>query len=431
MTSSTLPASSAGMRSANRSAVLQEDARGRPLLYFRCVATSPIVTIVFTDVVGSTALFDRLGDEAAHLAQQSHLALMASCLDDHGGTLVKTMGDGIMAAFTSALEALQCAIAMQTAAAADPNGLRLRVGLDCGEPIQQNGDYFGNPVIVAKRLCDLADPGQIIASAVVTGVVGRRLESISTASLGRVAVKGLSAPVEAMLVHWRALGESDAGLTKPQISVLIVDDQRLLRAGFTVILNAERDIFVVGEAGDGVEAVAAAHELRPDVIVMDVRMPNMDGLEAARRIVAELPDTKVLMLTTFDADEYVYEALRAGASGFLLKDVPGEQLVAAVRCISSGEAIIDPSITKRLIGQFAQASAPTARRPHGLEELTPREIEILTLLAKGLSNSEIATELFVEETTVKSHVSKVLQKLNLRDRVQAVVYAYESGFIPT
>jgi DNA-binding NarL/FixJ family response regulator len=214
----------------------------------------------------------------------------------------------------------------------------------------------------------------------------------------------------------------------PQISVLIVDDQQLLRAGFRVILGSDPDIAVVGEAADGREAVASAHRLAPSVVLMDIRMPNMDGLEAARVILAETR-CRVLMLTTFDSDEYVYSALRAGASGFLLKDAPREQLIAGVRSVAAGDALIDPSITRRLIQQFALASRPSTHDPPELSPLTLRERDVLRLLAQGLSNAEIASRLVVEESTAKTHVSRILMKLHLRDRVQAVVLAYESGFV--
>jgi DNA-binding NarL/FixJ family response regulator len=211
--------------------------------------------------------------------------------------------------------------------------------------------------------------------------------------------------------------------------VLIADDQALVRAGFRMILDAEDDLDVVGEASDGAEAVKLARQLKPDVVLMDIRMPELDGIEATRRV-AELgtdPPVRVLMLTTFDLNEYVYEALRAGASGFLLKDVPPEQLAAGIRIVAEGEALLAPSITKRLIQEFARAAPATPEPPKGLDELTVRELEVFKLIARGLSNAEIAQELIVSETTVKTHVARVLMKLDLRDRVQAVVLAYESG----
>jgi DNA-binding NarL/FixJ family response regulator len=215
------------------------------------------------------------------------------------------------------------------------------------------------------------------------------------------------------------------------IRVLIVDDQSLVRAGFRMILEAESDIEVVGEAADGADAVTAVSELEPDVILMDVRMPNVDGLEATRRLLdgkAEGP--RVLILTTFDLDEYVYEALRVGASGFLLKDTPPEQLVDAIHVVASGEALLSPTITRRVIEEFVRRPPDSVRRPAPeLEELTARELEILRYIARGLSNAEIAKAAFVSETTVKTHVAHVLMKLRLRDRVQAVVFAYENGVV--
>jgi DNA-binding NarL/FixJ family response regulator len=210
--------------------------------------------------------------------------------------------------------------------------------------------------------------------------------------------------------------------------VLIADDQALMRGGFRMIVDAEEDLEVVGEAIDGADAVRRYEALTPDVVVMDVRMPTMDGIEATRRITAVDPPGRVLILTTFDLDEYVFDALRAGASGFLLKDRPPEELVAAIRLVARGEALLAPSVTRRLIERFATLP-PEPAPPRGLEELPDREREVLVLMARGRSNAEIAGDLFVAETTVKTHVGRVLHKLGLRDRAQAVVLAYESGLV--
>jgi DNA-binding NarL/FixJ family response regulator len=207
--------------------------------------------------------------------------------------------------------------------------------------------------------------------------------------------------------------------------ILLADDQALVRAGFALILSAEPDLEVVGEAGDGAEAVALAAELQPDVVLMDVRMPGLDGIEATRRIGGVAPAAKVLMLTTFDLDEYVIEAFRAGASGFLLKTAPRDQLVAAVRTVETGDSLLTPVSTRKLIEQFAR---PPEDSP-ALGSLTSRERNVLELLARGLSNAEIAAELVVEPSTVKSHVANVLAKLGCRDRIQAIVFAYESGLV--
>lgn len=209
------------------------------------------------------------------------------------------------------------------------------------------------------------------------------------------------------------------------ISVLITDDQAMVRAGLRLILEAEDDIVVIAEAENGEEGVRLARREKPDVVLMDVRMPVMDGLEATRLITEQVDGTRVIVLTTFDLDDYVYGSLRSGASGFLLKDADGDQLVEAVRIIAAGDALIAPSVTKRLISDFA--NRPESAEVRGLDDLTAREVEVLALVAEGLSNAEIAEELFVSETTVKTHVSHILTKLHLRDRVQAVVAAYESG----
>ena len=217
------------------------------------------------------------------------------------------------------------------------------------------------------------------------------------------------------------------------IRILLVDDQALVRAGFRMILDAEPEMEVVGEASDGSEAVDQVVALSPDVVLMDIRMPELDGLEATRRILSGSANgdaPKILMLTTFDLDEYVYEALRAGASGFLLKDTPPEQLVGAIHVIANGEALLSPAVTRRVISEFVKGTGPKpqAQFPR-LKELTARELEVLKLIARGFSNAEIAKELFVSETTVKTHVARILMKLQLRDRVQAVVLAYESGVV--
>ncbi|HWN27010.1 MAG TPA: response regulator transcription factor [Actinomycetospora sp.] len=211
--------------------------------------------------------------------------------------------------------------------------------------------------------------------------------------------------------------------------VLVVDDQAMVREGFGALLGAQPGIEVVGQAADGEEAVDAAARLGPDVVLMDVRMPRLDGLAAARRILARDEGVRVLMLTTFDVDDYVYEALRAGASGFLLKDAPAEELVRAVRVVAGGEALLAPSVTRRLIAEFATRSVPARAVSRRVDVLTAREREVLVLVARGLSNTEIAGHLVLAEQTVKTHVGHILAKLDLRDRVQAVVLAYETGLV--
>jgi len=209
------------------------------------------------------------------------------------------------------------------------------------------------------------------------------------------------------------------------IRVLVADDQSLVRGGFRMLLAGQQDMEIVAEASNGLEAVEKAARYRPTVVLMDIRMPELDGLEATRRILAADEEARILILTTFDLDEYVYEALRSGASGFVLKDEPPEQLLAAIRTVAAGDGLLSPSVTKRVIKQFARAQSSTP--PKEFDELTSREQEVFRLIANGLSNAEIGQELFISETTVKTHITHILQKLGLRDRVQAVVLAHQTG----
>jgi DNA-binding NarL/FixJ family response regulator len=212
-------------------------------------------------------------------------------------------------------------------------------------------------------------------------------------------------------------------------SVLIADDQALVRVGLRKVLETEPELAVVGEAVNGEDAAAAARRLRPDIVLMDIRMPVLDGIEATRRIVRAYPDTRVLILTTFGLDTYVYDALRAGASGFMLKDAPPEEIVAAVRIVASGEALLAPAVTRAVIEEFVRRRPAVQPAPASVEELTRREREVLDLLARGRSNAEICKQLVISEATAKTHVARILQKLDLRDRVQTVIYAYESGLV--
>jgi DNA-binding NarL/FixJ family response regulator/class 3 adenylate cyclase len=393
------------------------------------------VTIVFTDLVGSTALYGRHGDAAADDLRRAHFTTLRHAIAEHGGREVKSTGDGLMVAFASAASAVRCAVDMQRATAEAADGLELRVGLDAGEPLHDGEDLYGSAVILANRLCNAAAAGQILASESVRHIAGPHVIA-EMRSAGALRLAGIAEPVAAAEVRWQepsgnAANERDAEAPPSQITIVIADDQRLLRTGFRVILDAEPDMTVVGEAPDGRAAVDLVRRRRPHVALMDIRMPELDGLAAARTILED-PDleTAVIMLTTFDLSEYVYEALRVGASGFLLKDAPADRLLDAVRVVAAGDALIAPSITRRLIGQFARAARPSPEAiPPAVSELTERELEVLRLVARGLSNAEIAAELTLGENTIKTHVGRMLGKLGLRDRVQAVVLAYECGLI--
>jgi DNA-binding NarL/FixJ family response regulator/class 3 adenylate cyclase len=393
----------------------------------------PFVTILVTELVGSASLFERHGDETADAVRREHFAALRQALAAHDGREVRSTGEGLMVAFSSAVAAVRCAVAMQHATTAAAGGAQLCVGLDAGEPLPDGDDLYGTPVIVAGRLCDAAGAGEILASEVVRQVAGPRVAELMT-PVGALRLRGVAERVGAAQVRWQEEADGPVAAFGPPaarrpISVVIADDQRLLRTGFKVILDAEPDITVVGEAADGRAAVDAVLRRRPDVVLMDIRMPELDGLQAARRILAE-PGlaTAVLMLTTFDVSEYIYEALRIGASGFLLKDTPADRLLDAVRVVAAGDALLAPSITRRLITQFARSARPEPGAvPAALAELTARELEVLRLVARGLSNAEIAAELVLGENTIKTHIAHLLGKLGLRDRVQAVVLAYETG----
>ncbi|HEX6654319.1 MAG TPA: response regulator [Thermoleophilaceae bacterium] len=390
------------------------------------------VTVLFSDLVGSAALFDRLGDDAADVVRREHFDALRRAVAEHGGREIKSTGDGLMVAFPSAVAAVRCAVDMQRATEA-AGELELRVGLDAGEPLPDGEDLYGTPVIVASRLCDAAAAGEILASELVGRVAGNRVAELVEPA-GAMRLRGVGERVGTFRVRWREDEEPSPRSAPPvarHIRVVVADDQQLLRSGFRVVLDDEPDITVVGEAADGLGAVDVVVRTRPDVVLMDIRMPELDGLEAAERILSDPAlDTAVLMLTTFDRDEYIYRALRIGASGFLLKDAPADRLLDAVRVAATGDALLAPSVTRRLIEQFARVAPPDPDAvPADLEQLTPRELDVLRLVARGLSNTEIAAELVLGENTIKTHVAHVLGKLGLRDRVQAVVVAYEKGLV--
>jgi DNA-binding NarL/FixJ family response regulator/class 3 adenylate cyclase len=392
-------------------------------------AAGSFTTIMLTDLVGAVSLFERGADEAADAVRREHFGALRRAIAEHDGREIKSTGDGLMVAFSSAVSAVRCAVDMQRAAG---EGL-LSIGLDAGEPLPDGEDLYGTPVVVASRLCDTADAGEILASDVVCRIAGPRVAE-PIRSMGALKLRGVTERVAAGRVCWREEDQADlpgteAAAPARTISVVIADDQKLLRTGFRVILETEPDMTVVGEAADGRTALDVVTRRRPDVVLMDIRMPELDGLAAAERILSDPDlDTAVLMLTTFDRDEYVYEALRIGASGFLLKDTPADRLLDAVRVAAAGDALLAPSITRRLIESFARVARPDPEGvPPALAELSARELEVLRLVARGLSNAEIAEELVLGENTVKTHVAHVLGKLGLRDRVQAVVLAYETG----
>ena len=424
------------------------------------------VTFLFSDVEGSTELLRRLRDGYAEV-MADHERLLRSAFSDCGGHEINTQGDSFFVAFRRPKDAVSAAVRAQRSLARHPwpdgNELRVRIGIHTGEATVAGDRYVGLAVHRAARICAAAHGGQVLLSQTTQALLEEEEElgELDFSDLGPRSLKNFDRPVRiyqllapglptdfpelravdedardsAELADRHEVADPDpaaaAQASTDKVSVLIVDDQALVRTGFRMILDAEEDMDVVGEASNGKEAIDEAGRLDPDVVLMDVRMPELDGIEATRRLLAGGGvDSKVVMLTTFDMDEYVYEALRAGASGFLLKDAPPEQLVDGIRAVCSGDALLAPSVTRRVIEEFVRRPPEAARTPPPeVEELTPRENEVLKLIARGLSNAEIAEQLVVSETTVKTHVARVLMKMGLRDRVQAVVMAYESGLV--
>jgi DNA-binding NarL/FixJ family response regulator/class 3 adenylate cyclase len=415
------------------------------------------LTFLFSDIEGSTALLRRLRDEYGAVFED-HRRLLRGAWESCGGRELDNEGDSFFVAFRRPRHAVDAAVAAQRALAEHlwPEGgeVRVRIGVHTGEATPAGDHYVGLAVHRAARICDAGHGGQVLLSETTRSLLEDEEHDLDLQDLGPHQLKDFDRPVRIYQLSIADLpagfpplrtqtGEGAAHLAERQeqqlapaeadgkVRVLIVDDQVLVRTGFRMILEAEPDLEVVGEASDGGEAVAQARALSPDVVLMDVRMPDMDGIEATRQLLGDDDATsKVVMLTTFDMDEYVYEALRAGASGFLLKDVPPEQLVAGIRAVASGDALLAPSVTRRVIEEFVRRPPDSVRTsPASLSELTARELEVLKLIARGLSNAEIAKELYVSETTIKTHVAHVLMKLDLRDRVQAVVLAYESGLV--
>ena len=397
--------------------------------------SQPFLTILFAELTAAAAGVRGSAGDGPAATRRAHIALLRQAVVEGHGREVRPTESGLVAAFPSAVAAVRCAVAMQRRTIAAAGVPVLRAALDAGEPHHDGENLHGAPVTIAARLCDRAEAGQVFTSGLVAQIVRPRIsEPLQT--LGALRLREVPDPVDAFLVQWEPTtsgtpAETEDTRTADPITVVIVDDERLLRSGFRVILETEPDITVVGEAPDGRAALDITRRRRPDVVLMDIRMPVLDGIQAAELILDD-PDleTAVLMLTTFDRDQHVYDALRIGASGFLLKDTPADRLLDAIRVAAAGEALLDPSITRRLIEQFTDAARPAPDTiPTAMTELTSRELEVLRLVARGLSNAEIAEQLTLGESTVKTHVAHLLAKLGLRDRVQAVVLAYETRLI--
>jgi DNA-binding NarL/FixJ family response regulator/class 3 adenylate cyclase len=402
--------------------------------------TSGTFTFLLSDIEGSTQIARRLGDGWVDVLADHH-HLLRTAFEQAGGEGIGTQGDAFFVAFRRPKDAVLAALTAQRALATHPwpegVALRVRIGVHTGEASISGGEYQGLAIHRAARICTACNGGEVLLSQATAALLDDEEHdgsAFTLVDLGEHELKDFERPIRVyQLVDAEPLEASsaEAGDGDGVIRVLIVDDQALVRAGFSMILDAQENMEVVGEASNGEEAIAETLRLQPNVVLMDVRMPALDGIEATRILLdREGSNSKVVMLTTFDMDEYLYEALRAGASGFLLKDVPPEQLVAGIRAVASGEALLAPAVTRRVIEEFVRLPRQTPLTlPSSLDELTPRELEVLKLIARGLSNAEIAEELVVSQATVKTHVARVLTKLELRDRVQAVVLAYESGLV--
>ena len=403
-----------------------------------------VATFLFSDIEDSTGLLRALGDNAYRDVLDAHRSLIESVVHAEGGRRADAEGDGTLAVFGAATSACRAAVAAQRALAAHewPRPLRVRMGLHTGEARELEGHPIGLALHQAQRICNAGHGGQVLLSEATRQILVHALpEGTSLRELGDFDVRNFDTPQRLFQVCADDLADQfpaprvpvasiAASVTSSAVRVLLVDDQELIRAGLRMILQPEASVDVVGEAADGVQAVAEVARLRPDVVLMDIRMPTLDGIEATAQIVDQWPATKVVILTTFDQDEYVYRALRAGASGFLLKDAPPSELVAALGVVTRGDAMLAPAVTRRLVDEFAKRPVGSAHPSSDrLSSLTDRELEVFELIGRGRSNAEIAAELFLGANTVKTHVGSVFSKLGVRDRVGAVVVAYETGVV--
>jgi DNA-binding NarL/FixJ family response regulator/class 3 adenylate cyclase len=398
---------------------------------------SGAVTFCFTDIEGSSALSARLGEATYTATIERHRQILRDAWRPCGGVEMSTDGDGCFVVFADVDSALAACLRAQQCLAVErwpaDAAVRVRIGVHTDQAVPTDiGDYIALAVNQAARVGACGHGGQVVVSAasaeLATDPALRRL--------GRFRIRDFAEPLELFQLLGDGLELEFPPLRGAHpvdvIRVAIADDQALVRGGFAVLLRTAEDIEVVGEAADGRAAVELAVRERPDVVLMDIRMPEMDGVIATRRITSDdrLSSTRVLMLTTFDLDEYVFDALRAGASGFLLKDTLPGDLLDAVRVVAGGDALLAPSVTRRLVEEFLHHSAvPTTKSSLALAQLTSRETEVLTAVARGLSNAEIAASLYMSHATAKSHVSRLLMKLDARDRAQLVMIAYEAGLV--